>query len=512
MPTPQETDLLYKQLLARRDGLAKEKTNEVKQIEKDAGELPSLEGEGESGVRYIDTSKGIEWLKKDRELGLSGQAARFGRAADDLVRLLAGPAGNILAGAMSPSSTIQDETLKTEESRARIAEQSPALATGAEITGQVGQALALPGAAFATPMRAVGASAVLGVADTFFNRLEKGLPVNEGAEEYITSGLTSAGTGLVGYHLGKVLGNLTVRFGGGDPSFAKVVEKTVNRNKKISDNATIAMKSLVIRKHGLHRFLRKLEDNLANQNIELSPYVTREAWRAVEVLRRRTNQNTDISLDSFKELRNAVVSHLKTPNGLTKSSVTERDLKAVNTILDEMDKFVYGLPGSFGIVKGRATSKAVSGWKSSRDLDLRLERTEKIGELIVAAEVKTGGGGAAFEQALQEEFQSLFTTKAGREYVGRVFTPQQQRQLRKIADGDVSRQAFERLERWAGETPIVSFLIRSLRQTHGSAFEAEESRELARKVLSTVAEQEISRKIAPRIGTIGAVETEQEIK
>jgi hypothetical protein len=111
------------------------------------------------------------------------------------------------------------------------------------------------------------------------------------------------------------------------------------------------------------------------------------------------------------------------------------------------------------------------------------------------------GGDVSFENALQGQFASLWKKK---EFVERIFTPQQQKELKAIAEGDFSKRFFNRLDRIMGST-IFSPATRLLQSSFGSLFEAEESRQAARALVNNTAGQFAKAKVLPEAGSKAAL-------
>lgn len=445
-------------------------------------------------------------VMKSRELD-SGKGLT---ALDDAARQVAGPVGDALAGVMSGNGTLL-EALKSQAAAARLNANVPGSADALATAGDVGKIAAVPGAAFATPVRAMVSSGGLGVADTFFDRLQRGEPINTDTEEYVNSAVKGAGTGFLGYHIGKLVGNTISRFVGKDPSITKAAQDAVAANKKIADEGTQKMLSsnVAINTMGQNRLLRKIETDLGKR-YELSPQTTKEAWKALNILRNRVAQGAEISLDSFNALRSSVGRSLYSDSGLLKREVNSRDLAIVDDIYKAMTKFGDELPITRQFVRsGGKLKDGMAGWKQMTKFQQTQERTEKLTELLTNAEAKAGVAGKrskSLEQAIQDEFSSMFTTQAGRDMAKRMFTPEQIKILKKIAKGDVSQKIFATLDNWLGAS-LISPIFRGIRSLHGAAFQAEESRYVAKKAISAVGETPLKQRIGPKWGVATVVES-----
>lgn len=500
VPTKEELDALFNAMSSQHEvEMAKENTVTPK---------------GPLTAGGIDASKIMEARSLDSMKGL--------QRADDAARVIAGPMGDALAaGANAVGDMVTGketdfnndmlyEAMKSQASKMRLDEANPGSAGKAETIGNVGKILALPGGAFATPMRAMATSAGINVSDTFFGRLENGEPVNTDAEEYLSSAAKGAGSGFLGYHVGKLIGNTLSRIIGKDPSITKAAEDAVKANKTIADGASkkIIDSNVTINPMGQHRLLRNIEKDLGKR-YELSPDVTPRAWKAINVLRNRVGQGADITLDAFNELRTAVGKSLYSDSGLLLRDVTTRDMEIVDDIYKSMSKFATELPITRQFVRGGGNLKSgMQGWQQMTKFKQTQARSEKIAELITNAEAKAAASGAkrkALDQALQEEFNSLFTTQAGRSLGKRMFTPEQLSVMKKIANGDVSQKIFSTLDKWVGGS-LIAPIFRGVHSLHGAAFQAEESRQAARKVIAAAGETPIARKIGSKLGVASVVE------
>lgn len=502
--TAEQQDALYAAAKARQDASAK------------AAEAAPAAAPHET--QYIDPEKSMAAFNANRDLGIVGQAKKYGQAADDTIRQIAGSLGDVVAGAANSviSGGPMDENTLYEAAKTRMAAQrmdaqTPGASAAAGVVGDVGKVLALPGGMFATPIRAAATGAGLDVASTFFDRLEKGEPVNVDAQEYINNAAKGAGTGFLGYHIGKLVGNTISRFVGKDPSITKAAQDAVAANKKIADEGTQKMLSsnVAINPMGQNRLLRTIEKDLGKK-YELSPQTTKEAWKALNILRNRVAQGAEISLDSFNALRSSVGRSLYSDSGLLKREVNTRDLAIVNDIYKAMTKFGDELPITRQFVRSGGNLKdGMQGWKQMTKFQQTQERTEKLTELLTNAEAKAAVAGKrskSLEQAIQDEFSSMFTTQAGRDMAQRMFTPEQIKILRKIAKGDVSQKIFATLDNWLGAS-LISPIFRGIRSLHGAAFQAEESRYAAKKAISAVGETPLKQRIGPKWGVATVVES-----
>lgn len=499
MPSKEEMAALLEQLKTQEAASLKAKeTQPVAPIASAAAATPhpfSVNDMNASNVmkaRELDSSKGLQ-------------------AADDAVRQVAGPVGDALAGMMSGNGTLL-EALKSQEAAARLNANVPGSADVLVTAGDVGKIAAVPGAAFATPLWAMGTSGAIGAADTFFSRLEKGEPVNTNAEEYLNNAMHDAGTGLLGYHAGKLVGNTLGRFIKEDPALTKQAEEALAKTKAIADDATGKLRSsgISINTMGQNKLLRNVEKDIGKK-YSLSPKTTPEAWKAMNILRDRVNKGADIALDAFHDLRTSIGKSLYSESGLLKRGVNSTDLAIVDDIYKSLTKFGNELPITRQFVRGNQKNNlktAMDGWNSMTKFQQTQQRTEKLTELITNAEAATkyGSKQKALDQALQDEFASMFKTKAGREYAQRTFTPEQLKVLKKIAAGDVSQAVFATLDKWIGGFPIAP-VLRMVRSGTNAAFQSEESRYAARKAISAVSEQPLKQRTGPKWGVATVVES-----
>lgn len=478
------------------------------------------------GADNMDASN----VMKARELD-SGKGLQ---ALDDAARTIAGPAGDALAGVMqnplagaaalatggaalppalsqpSVSDDVLVEAVKSRKAAERLNANVPGSADTLGTMGDVGKVLALPGAAFSTPLKAMATGAVLSDSDTLFSRLQKGEPINTEAEQYISSSVKGAASGFLGYHIGKLIGNTVSRLSGHDPSLTADAEKAFTANKKITDeaNAKVLNSGVAINPMGQNKLLHRLEKDLGKK-YEVSPQITPKAWKALNILRDRVAQGAEISLDNFLALRDAIGKSLYSDSGLLARDVGTRDLQIVDDIYKSMNKFVSELPITPQFVRSGGDLKAgMQGYQQLTKFKQTQARSEKIAELITNAEAKVAGGGAkrkSIEQALQEEFGAIFTKGEGRAAAERMFTPEQLAVMKRIANGDISQKAFSTLDKWLGSS-LIAPIFRAVRSLHGAAFQAEESRNLARKVISAVGETPAAKSTAKKLGVATVVE------
>lgn len=472
MPTTQtEKDALYQQLLLQKSKVV----------------APDVANSDRARIVADSIAKNV----KDKSLAgdFGAQAKRFGRAADDVMRTLAGGLGDTVAGTLTPGSSVMEEAIKTQASKARLNTAAPYLGTGLEVAGTIGKVAALPGTVVATPMRAMATTGVLSLGDTFIHKLQNGEPVNTDVEEYLLAGTVGAGLGLAGFHLGKLLGNLISPYVGKNPSITSAAKDALKANKALTDDGVSLMQQsgVSINKVGLARLLRVTENRIG-QNIELSPDVTKEAWKAMRILRARVGKGQDITLENFDALKRVMGNALYSESGLLKRDVTSNDLKALQIIYESMDEFVTKLPSLPHFFRGGDPKIAAQGWQKMQEFRIKVARTERVAELLANAEAKAARGKKAFEQAVYDEFKMFTELPAGRAILAREFTKEQAEIIEKMAKGDLSAKNFEILDRLFGST-LLSPLFRTLRSIHGSAFEAEETRHLSRKAIDIVAEQ-----------------------
>jgi len=521
--TPEEIKTMEETLSARREAMRADLKKELEMMERSkesagSGTAPAAPVAPKSqpfSVDQMDSSA----LQTMRQQSLGEQFGGVAQAADDIVRTAAGPIGDILEGSgVNPfvpavlggvsESTIPESAARSEEAKQRLADVSPAMATGIEVAGQLGQAVALPGGMFATPGKAMLTTGGLGAADTLFGRLQEGKPINENAEEYLASGGMGMASGLGGYHLGKALGGLFGRIVGTDSSVVKVAEKAANINKKLLDTATKGMEEsrVVVRNSALAGTVMRLEYSL--DDMLFSPKTAPQAWKAMNILRDRANTMADVPLRQLDELRGLINDQLYSTNGLLKSNINKVDLDAMKLIQGSLNKLILDLPKKAGIATGDI-KRGVSSWRTMNTYRQRISRTERVSELIANASEAARSGHKAFEQALQDEFKSFTSTPTGRALLKQEFNEGQIKAIEAIAGGDVSRKAFERLDRWVGST-IIAPIFRGLKASYGGVFEAEESRHLARKVIGKVAETGVSQRISPQLGAVAVEEATKE--
>lgn len=502
--TKEELDALFNAMSAQHEaGIAQEK-----------GAVPIVPGQTELKPENLDLRAINEARSLDSAKGL--------QRIDDAARTVAGPVGDALAAGASAVGNLVTgkethfnndmlyEAMKSQAAAQRLNEANPGSADTLSTIGDVGKVLAIPGGAFATPMRAMGTGAAINTADTFFHKLENGEPVNTDAEAYLSSAAKGVGSGFLGYHVGKLIGNTLSRIIGKDPSITKAAEDAVAVNKKIADGASKKLidSKVVINPLGQHRLLSNIEKDLGKR-YELNPDVTKKAWKAINILRNRVNQGADITLDGFNELRNAVGGSLYSESGLLKRDVTTRDLQIVDDIYKAMGKFAKELPITRHFVRAGGDLKTgMQGWDQMSKFKQVQARSERVAELITNAEAKAAAVGTkrkALDQALQDEFGAMFADGKPREAARRMFTPEQLAVMKKIANGDVSQKIFSTLDKWVGGS-LIAPVFRGVHSLHGAAFQAEESRQVARRVISAAGETPIAKKLGSKLGVATVVE------
>jgi hypothetical protein len=443
------------------------------------------------------------------------------QSIDDQARVAAGKAGDVTAGVMNglmsgdPSSipqNIQQEAQKTLAAKLRLrALGGDELASKVETAGEVGKMVALPGGMFATPLKAAATGGLLEVADTMTDRMARGEPVNDDYMAYVLRGAEGAGTSLVGYHLGKLAGSFINYLGGKlgydtTKTLTEEAQKLSKANKDLADTATrdLERSGVSIGRNGRAELTKRIDKAVGNT--ELHPQVTQDAWQGYQMLRQRLTQKEPISLENLSGMLDKMRSLPYDDHGLLKSTTTvaSRDLKVLNSINDTVESFVQGLTGTRHFViggGGGALEKGLNAWGKMNDLNKKVFRTDRIMELIANAESAARGGDVSFENALQGQFASLWKKK---EFVERIFTPQQQKELKAIAEGDFSKRFFNRLDRIMGST-IFSPATRLLQSSFGSLFEAEESRQAARALVNNTAGQFAKAKVLPEAGSKAAL-------
>lgn len=505
MPLSQaEQDVLYEEGVRRREEAAKKDSL--------AAAAPAPGEKKPFGIENMDASN----VMKSSELDNPAKALT---ALDNAARTIAGPMGDALAGTMNSviSGGPVDENILYEAAKTRMAKQQldanmPGSANALGTMGDVGKIMAIPGAAFATPIRASMTGAAIAEGDTFFDRLDKGEPVNTDAEEYLNNGISGAGGGFLGYHIGKLIGNSISRFVGKDPSITKAAEDAVKVNKKIADegNQKLISSGVAINPMGQNRLLRRVEKDLGSK-YELNPKTTKEAWKALNILRDRVGQGADITLDNFNALRQAVGRSIYSDSGILSREVNSRDLQIVDDIYKHMTKFATELPITRQFVRsGGNLKQGMEGWNQMTKFQQTQARSEKVAELITNAEAKSASATRkkALDQALQDEFNSMFATKTGRDMGQRMFTPEQLKVMKKIAEGDISQKIFSTLDKWLGGS-LLAPLFRGIQSVQNAAFQSEESRLAARKIVSAVGGTPLVEKIGPRWGVASVTEAKR---
>lgn len=491
----EEQDLLYNTAIARREAAAAAEAIADKKVGSSVGVDPLPEG-------------------KKKELITVGDIPAIAKNVDNAVRVAAGPMGDALAGFMSPGDTRENilyEAAKTRMAKAALGQAtSPNVAEGVEVAGDVGKVLALPGSLFATPLRASMTSSGIGVIDTLFDRLSKGEPVNTEAEEYLTNAATGAAGGLLGYHVGKVMGNFISRFAGKDSGLNAAAKKAVVESRDTAEAGTKALRDsgVTVNAFGQARLLNGIEKSLS-KTYELSPKTTPAAWRAISILRARVGEGADITLENFNALRNSVGKSLYAESGLLRREVTGRDLEIVDDIYNSMTKFIENLPNTRNFIRSGGDLQAgLSGWNTMTKFQQKQARTEKIAELIANAEASK----EPFEQALQNEFRSLTAKGEHRKLAERMFSKEQIAAIEKIARGDLSKRAFDKLDEWFGSS-LIALIFRPVRSLHGGVFEAEESRFAARKIIERIGGVKGTNVVGPkRFGVATVMEEKKRIE
>jgi hypothetical protein len=434
------------------------------------------------------------------------------QALDDAARVTAGGLGDVLAGTMGAATSgdlsqtpemIRKEAEKTIAAKIRLkmrtgSDMAPAVL---ETVGDAGKVLALPGGAFATPLRAALTGAATEVGSTAVNRLQSGEKLTDGLDEYRVRAEMGAAGGFGGYYLGKFTNTVLKYLGVGDKSLTDAAETLVNKNKKIVEDAASAMEQsgVGVNRGGMQRLTRQINNTMNAQSI--SPYSTPKAYDAWTEIRRVASTGQPITLQGLNDLKERIARDaLYDAGGVLKDGATETDKKLITQMSKMIDDFMKDLPNKRMFVIGGAGGKlqeGLSAWGKMQDFQQRVFRNERLMELVAKAETAARSGTISFENSLQQEFSSFWN--GNRTLIKNLYNTPQQNAIRKIAEGDISKRAFNILDRWMGST-LFAPVTRVMQSTFGAAFEAEESRLAARKLLETTAGSVMRSKGLPELG------------
>lgn len=441
---------------------------------------------------HVDFKTGQPTTRADTDIVKQAQQI------DDLMRVTAGPVGNALEAAMT-EKTMNDSAKESALAKARLGEAGP-IAAGA---GQVAQALAIPGSALATPLRAAATSGVMAGLDSIWHRMSNNQPLTdqEGLGDIAGDALTGAGLGFTGFHLGKGLNNLTgyvlSKLGSNSipaQQLTRTAERTAKVNEKIQREAGEAMKNsgVEISRAALARMHFRLRQKF-EQELLVSPRAARHGFSALSMLGSEGGRPGNISLPQFNQLRKIVRDSVRKPNGQLSDTVNANDMSAVRMITREMNQFIENLPKAKNAVRGGDAAAGVAAWKRMNAFYQRESRTNVLVDAVSAAERAARKGGISVDEALRAQFFGLIDSKAGRALLeSERFSPAQIKAIEDVAYGDISSQTLNTLDKMTGGSGILTFAVNVLRKGTSAAAEADAARYQTRKALEEASQLPIA--------------------
>lgn len=295
---------------------------------------------------------------------------------------------------------------------AKGAEINPTAAKAGAIVGTGAQALAIPGAAFATPARAALSGAVLGGAPTAIET--RGDPV-----ETVKAALLGAGGG---YAVGKVLGG---------PQPQRVPIPATNDLRRMADEAYVAADraGVVYTPEAVQRLRGDVQEYLAAKGYH--PENQKGVSAALSELDRLSTENVTLKgMDTLRQL---------TSGGWKLGEKSNN--KMIRGINERIDDLIAN-PRTGEVLMGDAQAGA-QAIKDARDYWSRLSKAETVAQAMQKAErqAQRNGSGGNLDNSYRQKFSAILDNP------GRVrgFSEDERKAMERIVSGlpgqDLARRA-----------------------------------------------------------------------
>ena len=252
----------------------------------------------------------------------------------------------------------------------------------------------------------------------------------------------AVGGGLTGAAMGGTVAGIGQKLAQGLANRAvRVAQPTVSYLKGEADKLYSQAENagVIIKKSSIGKFAKDLTAQMAGEGI--TPNLHPNAFAALQRLR---GLNNNLTLKGAEIERRVFNNRVGDAAGVAARGGQKDDLRIARIIVDKYDDFIKQLLPT-DTIAGSSSKPAVDLLIRAREVYTTKARGETIESLIEKAKNNTDALGTKLEQNIRSEFRKLANNTRG---ISR-FNQEQQRAIRNVANGSITRNVISTLGKFA---------------------------------------------------------------